>query len=47
MSTLGVLFGSGGPTSSAAVAAPAEKIVKAKKEESVESNDDTGFGLFD
>nr|XP_003933983.2 60S acidic ribosomal protein P1-like isoform X1 [Saimiri boliviensis boliviensis] len=36
----------GGPAPSTA-AVPAEKKVEAKKEESEESNDDMGFGLFD
>ncbi|XP_034848924.1 large ribosomal subunit protein P1-like [Mirounga angustirostris] len=36
----------GGPISST-IAAPAEKEVEAKKEESEKSDDDTGFGLFD
>ncbi|XP_036297796.1 60S acidic ribosomal protein P1-like [Pipistrellus kuhlii] len=36
----------GGPAAST-VAAPAEKKVEAKKEESEESDDDMGFGLFD
>ncbi|CAO2605793.1 60S acidic ribosomal protein P1 [Lemmus lemmus] len=36
----------GGPAPSTA-AAPAEKKVEAKKEESEESDDDMGFGLFD
>ncbi|XP_032261156.1 60S acidic ribosomal protein P1-like isoform X2 [Phoca vitulina] len=36
----------GGPVSST-IAAPAEKEVEAKKEESEKSDDDTGFGLFD
>ncbi|EPQ14797.1 60S acidic ribosomal protein P1 [Myotis brandtii] len=36
----------GGPAPSTA-AAPAEKKVEAKKEESKESDDDMGFGLFD
>ncbi|XP_043332083.1 60S acidic ribosomal protein P1-like isoform X2 [Cervus canadensis] len=35
----------GGPAP--ATAAPAEKKVEAKKEESEESNDDMGFGLFE
>ena len=36
----------GGPAPSTA-AAPAEKKVEAKEEESEESDDDMGFGLFD
>ncbi|XP_006903624.1 PREDICTED: 60S acidic ribosomal protein P1-like isoform X2 [Elephantulus edwardii] len=36
----------GGPAPPTA-AAPAEKKVEAKKEESEESDDDMGFGLFD
>ncbi|KAM9107249.1 large ribosomal subunit protein P1-like [Megaptera novaeangliae] len=36
----------GGPAPST-TAAPAEKKVEAKKEESEESDDDMGFGLFD
>ncbi|KAK2103106.1 60S acidic ribosomal protein P1 [Saguinus oedipus] len=35
----------GGPARS--TAAPAEKKLEAKREESEESDDDTGFGLFD
>ncbi|XP_004413286.1 PREDICTED: 60S acidic ribosomal protein P1-like isoform X2 [Odobenus rosmarus divergens] len=36
----------GGPAPSTTTA-PAEKKVEAKKEESEESDDDTGFGIFD
>ncbi|XP_007450830.1 PREDICTED: 60S acidic ribosomal protein P1-like isoform X2 [Lipotes vexillifer] len=36
----------GGPAPST-TAAPAEKKVEAKKEESEDSDDDMGFGLFD
>ncbi|XP_037597774.1 60S acidic ribosomal protein P1-like [Cebus imitator] len=37
----------GGPAPSAAAAPAEEKKVEAKKEESKESDDDMGFGLFD
>ncbi|XP_032746606.1 60S acidic ribosomal protein P1-like isoform X2 [Rattus rattus] len=37
----------GGPAPSTAAAPAEEKKVEAKKEESEESEDDTGFGLFD
>lgn len=37
----------GGPAPSTAAAPAEEKKVEAKKEESEESDDDMGFGLFD
>ncbi|XP_021566139.1 60S acidic ribosomal protein P1 isoform X2 [Carlito syrichta] len=37
----------GGPAPTAAAAPAEEKKVEAKKEESEESDDDMGFGLFD
>ena len=37
----------GGPAPSTAAAPAEEKKVEAKKEEPEESDDDTGFGLFD
>ncbi|XP_051006159.1 60S acidic ribosomal protein P1-like [Acomys russatus] len=43
----GGLAPAGGPAPAAAAAPAEEKKVEAKKEESEESDDDMGFGLFD
>ena len=41
------IVGAGGPILSTTAAPAEEKKVEAKKEESEESLDDTGFGFFD